>query len=200
MAVLTKWFTMDGKEGVDLNNVQSSVDVVTAPEVPATRANLGDRVQGNNGSEWMFVRAGVTVSAFNILAIGPAFSAQNLTGALIVSNAYSYGIAEFQPQNGVTVGNANGGVANIGDYFWALVKAASGVKINTSGTVAPGSLLYLSGTAGQIGATATNVAGGGRLNGLMFVGSASIDGATLSAEFGQFAYIMPAANTFAVTV
>ena len=74
---------------------------------------LGDRVQGNNGSEWVFVQASTTVTAFMAVAIDNTFKANDLTSALIASNVYSYGIAEFQASN-----------AQPNDYFWALLTAA----------------------------------------------------------------------------
>ncbi len=209
MTIVTNWYTMDGKEGVDLNNVQTSVTITNDPSIPGPRAKLGDRVQGNNGSEWMFCVAGTTVTAFNLVAISPGFSAQAATSALIVSNAYVFGVAEFQPLPGTSVGAAAGGRANTGDYFWALIKANAGIRINTTGSISFGADLYLSaaGTAGFVAGSSSvqAISGGGRLNGLMFVGSLSIDTtsnvpSSAQAEFGMFGYIMPAAMINAITV
>lgn len=202
MAIQTNFFTMDNKAGVDLNNPFTSVDSTSAPNpaVPAPPANLGDRVQSNNGGEWIFVRASATVSAFNVVAINRSFRAINMTTALLASNLYMPGIAEFQPQGGVTSGNANGGVVNTDDYFWALYKVAMGARVNctVSATVALGAALYMSGsTPGYVTASAPTSAapGGGRLNGMMFTGSASIDAASgttpTALEIGMFGYIMP---------
>src|SRR5690348_11045257 len=124
MTIISNWYTMDNKLGVNLNAVLGSVNVsgsaASALEYPTIGIlpKLGDRVQGNNGSEWVFVVAGVTVTSFNALAISPGFSAQALTKALVVSNAYTYGVAEFQPGfpgPAVSVGAA-AGVANTGDF------------------------------------------------------------------------------------
>lgn len=202
MAILTKWYTMDNKAGVDLNSIFTSVDSTTAPnpDVPAPPHNLGDRVQGSNGSEWLFVRASATVSAFNMVAINRSFRAINLTTALMASNLYALGIAEFQPANGVTSGNASGGVVNTDDYFWSMIKVAMGARVNctVSATVALGAALYVSGsTPGYVTASAPTSAapGGGRLNGMMFTGAASIDAASgttpTALEIGMFGYIMP---------
>lgn len=216
MTIVTNWYTMDNKLGINLNAVMTSVNVsasasgdgIAFPQIGVI-PKLGDRVQGNNGSEWVFVVAGTTVSAFNIIAISPLFSAQSLTKALIVSNAYSYGIAEFQPVGGASVGAASAGVANAGDFFWALVKANSGIRINATATLDPGADLYCqgTGTAGFVAGSSSivSIAGGGRLNGLMFLGSVSIDGSSnvpgnVNAEFGMFGYLMPAAQVAAVTV
>lgn len=214
MTIVTNWYTMDNKLGVNFNTVMTSVGVSAgasgdALSYPSTfwTPKLGDRVQGNNGSEWIFVQAGVTVTAFNECAISPGFSAQNLTAALIVSNQYTYGVAEFQPVNNVSVGSASGGVANTGDFFWALVKANAGIRINSTGTLNPGADLYIAGTAGRVAGSSSivSIAGGGRLNGLMFIGSVSIDGSSnvpgnVNAEFGMFSYLAPAAQWAATTV
>jgi hypothetical protein len=148
MTVLQSFYAMDNKEGVDLNALQTSVGVTADPSIPAPRAKLGDRVQGNGGSEWLFVQASATVTAYNVVAIDAAFKAANATEALCVSNQYVYGIAEFPPnQMGATVsiGNANGGVVNAGDYFWAALKIAAGGQVNCAVTAAAGAKLYISG-------------------------------------------------------
>lgn len=199
MTIRTTWYTMDNKAGVNLNAVVTSVTVTnnpTQPEYPGLPHNLGDRVQGNNGSEWVFVVASATVTAFNTIAIGSGFGAVNLTTALPASNLYAYGFAQFQPANGVTQGNASGGVANTGDGFWALMKADSGIKVNVNASVTAGqgAALYIFGTAGILTASAKTSAApdGGRLNGLFVIGSA--DGALdeiTSIEIGAFSYIMP---------
>lgn len=200
MAFETNWYTMDNKAGVNLNAVVTSVTVTnnpTQPEYPGLPHQLGDRVQGNNGSEWLFVLASATVTAFNLVAIDSSFRAAGLTSTLIASNLYAFGLAEFQPANGVTQGNASGGVANAGDAFWAMLKWAHGAKvnINASVTASPGAALYIftAGT-GQITASAWTSAtqGGGRLNGLVLITShdGAIDDIT-SAEVGAFSYILP---------
>jgi hypothetical protein len=148
MTVLQSFYAMDNKEGVDLNVLQTSIGVSVDPSVPAPRAKLGDRVQGNGGSEWLFVQASATVTAYNMVAIDAAFQARNLTEALCVSNQYVMGIAEFPPnQQGATVsiGNAAGGVVNAGDYFWAALKIAAGGQVNCAVTAAAGAKLYVSG-------------------------------------------------------
>jgi hypothetical protein len=204
---------MDNKLGVNLNVVSSfgpvsvsdSGDALAYPDPIGYMPKLGDRVQGNNGSEWMYVKAGLTVTAFNAVAINPNFSVQNLAASLITSNAYSYGVAQFQPVN-VSVGAAGGGVANAGEFFWALLKANSGIRINATGTNSPGDGLYISMTnSGRVaGASSIGlIASGGRLNGLMFLGSVSIDAITASSsasEFGMFSYIAPAGQWAAITV
>lgn len=153
MTIVTNWYTMDCKEGVNLNQVQT-ISTTSNPDYPAPNAKLGDRVQGNNGSEWVFVQASTTVTQFMAVAIDNTFKANDLTSALISSGVYSYGIAEFQLGNpgSATVG-AN--VAQPNDYFWALLKANGGVAINISPSATRGTILYLApGAPGQFTSSA----------------------------------------------
>ena len=188
MAVETLWYTMDNKSGVDLNYPFTSVDSAAAPNptVPAAPANKGDRVQGNNGSEWIFVQASATVTAKNLIAINNVGNCANLTSALVISNVYTYGIAMFQATQ-----------ANATDFFWALVKANFGAALNvdaTSSVAGVGAALYISaGNPGQVMVTATT----NRLNGIFGVNSVS-SGATI--EIGMFSYILPGALVSALPI
>lgn len=190
MTVNTRWYTMDNKLGVNLNTVITSVTISAnpaQPEYPGVPHNLGDRVQGNDGSEWCFVRASATVSAFNAIAIGREYTVESLTTTHISSAQFTYGVAQFQTVGGASVGAATGGVANAGDFFWALVKAnAGGAKVNivTDSSAAPGAGLWVSGTAGRLIATSvTNM----RMNGWQAVATAS----GTAGEVAMFSYALP---------
>lgn len=187
MAVVTTFYTMDGKEGVDLNFIQTSISVTTDPSVPAPRAKLGDRVQGNAGSWWMFVQASATVTCFNTVAIDQNYKAANVTQGMITSNVYTYGVFESQPnQFGATVsiGNANGGVANTGDFFWALMGAIGGAQLNVLTTALAGARLFVNvGTPGVLSTTASN----SYFLGLQVVNTLATTTVVTPAEFiGQF--------------
>ena len=203
MAIISNFYCTDSKSGADFNNPFTSVDSATAPNpsVPAAPFALGERAQGNAGSEWVFVRASATVSAFNLVAINKDYRAINLTTALPASNIYTFGIAQFQPRGGVTSGNANGGVVNTDDYFWALVKCAQGARVNAtvSATMTVATQLYISGShpgyvVGSASMPTSASPGGGRLNGMFMAGAVveALSGTTPTAiEIGMFSYIMP---------
>lgn len=144
MTIVTNWFTMDDKEGADLNNPQT-INTTTNPEYPAANAKLLDRVQGIYGSEWLFVQASTTVTANNAVVIDNVGKANNMTSALIASNVYSYGIAEFQASN-----------AQPNDFFWALLKANGGVAVNISPSVGRGVQMYVSAVAGSFTSSVTS--------------------------------------------
>lgn len=190
MAIRTNWYTMDNKLGVTLYAaplaVVSSVNTSAAPnpDVPAAPMNIGDRVQGNAGSEWMYVQASATVTANNLIAIDINGKVESLTSTHILSGTYAYGIATFA----ATQANAN-------DFFFACLKAANGVGINAATTVsvAAGSTLYISAT--EPGRVSGAVVASGRLNGINFAVSATGN----TKEAVMFGYIMPQAEIYAST-
>jgi len=147
MTIRTSWFTMDNKIGVDLNNPET-VAVTTVPEIPGTRANLGDVVQGNDGSRWMFVQASATVTTDSLIAISPTNKAETLTTTHLSSAVYTIGISQLAVTAAAT-----------SQYFWALLQARNGAAINAATTVAAATQLYLSSSSvGTITTTATGYA------------------------------------------
>lgn len=190
MTVLTNWYTMDNKVGVNLNRVITSATITanpTQPEYPGIPHNLGDRVQGNAGSEWMLVMASATVTANNVVAIGGAFGAENITINHVTATAvgFVYGIAHFQTLAGASAGAASGGVANAGDFFWALIKANGRAKVRLNASMSSGNgLLY-------IGASSTGTfltAGSSGMNGIVAIAVTN----TNCAEVQMYGYLVPA--------
>jgi hypothetical protein len=144
------WFTLDTKEGVDLNNPQT-ISTTANPEIPAPRAALGTRVQGNNNSEWVFVQASTTVSQNSLVAIDVNFAANPLTTTLASSLVYTYGICQ--------IGTMQATNCQPNDYFWALLRASGGATINVSATAARGVQLYVAtAQAGAVTSTASGTA------------------------------------------
>ena len=141
MAVNTNWYPMWSKVGVGLGQVYtySQAGSSSNPEYTGPPAKLLERVEGNYGSEWVMVQASTTVSQYNCVVIDNNGNANNLTSALVASNVYGYGFAQF------TSTQANGSTtAGQGDYFWALLKANGGVGINVSPSAGRGVQLYIS--------------------------------------------------------
>lgn len=196
MAIQTKWFTMDGKEGVDLNNVQATVSADSVPEYPGAPMNLGDRVQGNNGSEWLYCIASATVTAFNMVAINKNFGAINITTAVQASGIYTFGFVQCQ---GLV--SSDGSLNNVqpGQRFWALMKVAQGARcnINASISVALGAKLYVDGTTPGFLTTSTTTSNTSTLQIVgLFIATSATNGASLSAAFtigemGMYSYPYP---------
>lgn len=184
MTINTNWYTMDGKEGVDLNNPQT-ISTTSNPDYPGPNAKLLDRVQGNFGSEWVFVQASTTVTANNAIVIDNTGKANNSTPALIASNVYALGIAEFQAST-----------AQPNDYFWACLKADGGLAINVSPSAGRGVALYLSAVAGSFSSSVNG--SGGRINNISLVASIGTS-ASGPGEAVLFAYMQPQVNFYAST-
>lgn len=158
MTVVTQFYTMDNKEGVDLNNIQTSISSTSDPSVPAPRAKLGDQVLGNNGSQWVFVQASATITCYNVVAIDTNFQARNASSTVLASGIYTYGIFEQQPNqlgSTVSVGNNSGGVIQPSDYFWAAMRIAGGGQVNCVTTAVAGARLFISTTPGVMTTTAS---------------------------------------------
>ena len=144
MAITTRWYTTDNKSGADLNN-PVTISTTTNPDYPAASFALGERCQGNNDSHWVFVQASATVTANMLIAFNSNFKATTLTSALVVSQVYSYAVAEFQASAAAT-----------GDYFWALISANRGVAVNAVASTSTTSFVFIAGTAGMITSSATS--------------------------------------------
>ena len=147
MTVRTSWYIESNKIGVDLNKPEA-IAVTTAPEIPGPRANLGDIVHGNDGSVWMFVKASATVTSKNVIAIDSTCNAVCATSALMSSNLYTYGLAQFSVTAAAT-----------GEYFWALLSARAGASVNAYGTCATGTTLYISPSYPGVVTTSVSVYG-----------------------------------------
>lgn len=176
MTIVTNFYVMDGKLGVDLNFPQTSVTITNDPSIPGPRAKLGDRIQAMDGSEWMFVLASTTVTQYNMVVIDNLFNANNITSALVASNVYTYGIGHFQATQ-----------ANAGDYFWACMKANGGVGLNVSPSAGRGVALFVSAVAGRVTSSSSLP---DQLNGISFVASIGTS-ASSPGEVVMWSYIMP---------
>jgi hypothetical protein len=163
MTANLSWYPMDAKAGTNLQQRQTIVTTGAlsqqTPETPAPTMNLGDRVQGNNNSVWVFVKASTTVTAGNAVIWDEAFNANNATATLAVTDK-GIAIAQFY-----VIGNGPGGIqstlqqdaAQPGDYFWAAVQGA-GLVANITATASANAPLYLvAGSPGQLSSTVATV-------------------------------------------
>ena len=196
MAIRTSWMQKDNKEGIDLNNVVVTVDSST-PEYPGAPFELGERVQGSNGSEWLFCIASATVTAFNMVAINKNFGAVNITTAVQASNIYTFGFVQCQ---GLV--STDGSLNNVqpGQRFWAMMKVAQGARcnINASISVAVGAKLYVDGTTPGFLTTSTTTSNSATLQIVgLFIAASATNGASVGqaftvGEMGMYSYPYPA--------
>ena len=178
MTIITNWYSTDNKEGVNLNQTQT-ISPTANPDYPAPSFALLERVQGCQGSEWVFVKASTTVTQFMAVVIDNLGNANDATSALIASNVYAMGIAEFQTTQ-----------ANPGDYFWALLKADGGVAVNVSPSVGRGVPMYIAAaTPGAFTSSANTT----RINNISLIASIGTS-ASGPGEAMIFAYMQPSQN------
>jgi hypothetical protein len=180
MTANLSWYPMDAKvPGVALQSTQtvpSSTGAISAQtgatgfELPAAGANLGDHIQGNNNSLWVFVKASTTVTSGNAVIWDSGFNANNATATLAVT-AKGIGIAQFYTTGlGATSiqSTLNVATAQPGDFFWVATQG-QGLIVNMQATTSVLNPLFLvAGSPGQLAPTAATA----RVNGL-FAGSAS---------------------------
>jgi hypothetical protein len=157
MAANLSWYPMDAKAGTNLQQRQTIASTSTSIpnlggqigyEVPAPTMNLGDRVQGNNDSLWVFVQASTTVTAGNAVTWGEAFNANNATQAL-AGLGRPIGIAQFYVAGqgpGSIQSTLTQDAAQPGDYFWAAIQGV-GLVANISATSGTNVQLYLTANA-----------------------------------------------------
>lgn len=189
MTIVTNWYPDDGKLGANLNS-PITISSTSNPDYPAAPFALGERLQGNNGSEWIYVQCSTTCAPYDLVVIDNAFKANPATSALVASNVYALGIAEFQ----ATLGGASQ-TANALDYFWALLKANGGVAVNVSPSAGRGVALFIASTAGKITSSVTS----NRLNNISLVASIGTS-ASGPGEAVIFSYIQPQLNLTGVSV
>jgi hypothetical protein len=153
MAIITNFYSVDNQIAADLNNPQTSS--TSTPDVPGPRNVAGDICQGIGGSQWVFVKASTTVTAFNVVEIDEAFNANNVnfsdvTLGSVITLQKTLALAEFQVS-----------VANAGDYFWAMLAGRGGALVNVQSTAAANTQLYISSSVPgslttTVGSTVTN--------------------------------------------
>jgi hypothetical protein len=173
MVAVLSWYPTDPKAGANLQATQtvvssqgsgatalSAITGQTGYELPAASFALGERLQGNNDSIWVFVKASTTVTAGNLVAIDEQFNANDLTLALATSLRFNIGIAQFFTPGlgpGSIQSTATQATAQPGDFFWAA-QQGDGLSVNISTTGAANSQLFVSSaTSGSVTTTTSGV-------------------------------------------
>jgi hypothetical protein len=187
MVANLSWFPMDNKvPGIALQSTQtvvnsqgsgatalSAITGQTGYELPAAGATVGDHIQGNNNSLWLFVKASSTVTAGNAVMWDTNFNANNATTTLGVINK-GIGIAQFYTTGlgpGSIQSTLQQGTAQPGDFFW-IATQGQGLVVNLTATASANDALFLvTGSPGQLSVTAATAAVKG-----LFTGSASAVG------------------------
>lgn len=125
---------------------------------------LGKEVKGTSGSEWLFVKAGSAVTQYFTVGIDEDHNAYPLTKAM-ADDGWRVGFAQVA----LTKDN----------YGWVAVKGSDIKAFGLAGCL-PDVALYTSGTAGKLDDTSASQT---KINGLVFVTTASGAAAEVIASF-----------------
>jgi hypothetical protein len=195
MTANLSWFPMDNKvPGVALQSTQtvvnsqgsgatalSAITGTTGYELPASGMNLGEHIQGNNNSLWLFVKASTTVTAGNAVIWDSGFNANNATVTLAVTGK-GVGIAQFYT-TGLGASSIQStlqvATAQPGDFFW-IATQGQGLIVNLSATTSVGNGLYL--VAGSPGLLTPATTGTARVNGLLAGSASAIAGSNITTD------------------
>lgn len=126
-------------EGFAFTTAYSAVSATT-PEFPGAPLAVGTRAAGTAGAQWVFVIAGGTVAAGDVvlLTTNSTWTAQALTSTL------------GKGKLGQMVGVA-GAAATVGQFFWMQI-AGYNASVNATTGQAAFTVLSSTATAGRIGA------------------------------------------------
>ena len=156
-------YVTDGKIGIDLDT-PASADAYNYKGIPAT---MGETCEGNNASEWIFVRASSAVNAGALVGINTANEISAITSPAVVSVDKRLGFAQTAFQV-----SQYGFVATRGNNI--LVRVAGNML---GGGGVP---VYTTDTAGCLG-SASSSASHFQVFGVYLKSSVSASGATATA-------------------
>ena len=129
MTVANTHWAVDGTIGVDLEETPSTIEFT-----------LGQRVRGNDGTEWVYVQASGAITQYAAVGIDEDWQAASLTKA-IADDGHGIGFAQVAFDDD--------------DYGWVAV-AGHDIKCLVATSCAADSVLYTHGTAGWLDDTSTS--------------------------------------------
>lgn len=122
--------------------------------------SLGTTVQGDNGTTWMYVKAGSAITQYDCVAINSSYSAVPATAVL--------------GGQGIVPGFAQIAFANA-DYGWVALRGV-GLRVRTAAATVKDSALYVGSSGASAGQVASTTTGGNLLNGVVTVATAASAG------------------------
>jgi len=135
------------------------VGIDTSTTSTYARFSLGVTIMGDNGTTWMYVKAGSAITKYDCVAINSSFSAVPATSTLA--------------GQGITPGFAQVAFANA-EYGWVALRGASGLKIRTAASTVKDSKLYIGTTGNSAGVVgSTSGTGSNLLNGVVTIATAA---------------------------
>lgn len=119
--------------------------------------------RGNNGTEWMYVKAsGAAIAQYYVAAINNSFGAAPVSSTT-AGQGYKPGIAQVSIASG--------------EYGWVAVRGGGDLKVKTAASTVKDSLLYVGTTGNSAGVVgSTSATGRVALNGVVTVQTAASAG------------------------
>lgn len=143
--MVQNFFSTLNTEGIDV--LQTYTINSSTPEYPGPPFELGQVTIGNDGTQWIWLKASTTISQYAAVGVDPS----TFYGNPFSSTMAAAGYAVAWPQVAV----------NGGDYFWAAMQGRGGgnFSILVASSCAAGVALYTTTTPGVLddSATATQV-------------------------------------------
>ena len=143
-------YATSSKVGADLNNTSTTQLFA-----------LGEKVQGSGASEWVYVVANNTISAYKMVAMSNAFSCGGARGMDLLS--------------GLQLGVAQTTFAS-GEYGWVAIRGNSLGVLGSGSSTTTAQGIYLHGT----GLVDNQASGSGTLAGISIVSVAQTAGVTVT--------------------
>lgn len=147
------FYTTQSKIGVDLNNVSATA-----------LFTLGDKVQGTNGTEFVYCYFATGATAGKAMVYSQGFTC---TGGDATNLLLGFGIGWVQ----TTVSSSS--------YGWLAIRGSVAVMTSGSQTVSPNGI-FLPGASGTTGIVSLNYSASGTLAGIAFTSIAQTATATLT--------------------
>lgn len=172
MPTPTQW-NVSAQSGADVTTYYANISASVSPETPAPPFAVGTLIEGNQGSEFVFVQASTSIALGDFVAIQNGFLANSLTSTNINSSlGGQIGIAGTVLAQSVTFIPA-------GAFFWAAIRGSgmlgnAGSAALTTPTSGVAVQLFTTATAGAITSVTTSSTLAAGLAGILVVASSSL--------------------------
>lgn len=172
MPAPTQW-NVAPQSGVDVTTYYANISASVSPETPAPPFAVGSIIEGNQGSEFVFVQASTSIALGDFVAIQNGFFANSLTNTNINNSlGGQIGMAGTVLAQSLTFIPA-------GAFFWAAIRGAGLIgnaasNVLTTPTSGVAVQLFTTGTAGAITSITTSSSLAAGLAGIQVVLSSSL--------------------------
>jgi hypothetical protein len=154
------------QSGVDVTTYYANISASVSPETPAPPFQVGEIIEGNQGSEFIFVQASTSIALGDFVAIQNGFFTNSLTSTNVISSlGCQIAMAGTVLAQSLTFIPA-------GAFFWAAIRGSS-LSGNAASALTAGApvQLFTTATAGAITSVTTSFTLAAALAGIEVVSS-----------------------------